>query len=238
MPDPGLAPVRYAIGDIHGEADRLGALHERIFDWHGLQYSDRRIEIVHLGDYVDRGPDSCGAIDRVIDLETRAADRGDLNVVSLMGNHERMLLDAHEEGGATRNHWLNNGGEETLESYQRVGRGPIDLVHLRWMTRLPAIHRTDDGLVFVHAGVSAQAFPDEADEVYLWTRSADFFDPDQWTAPDLSDAVVIHGHTPTDGAPEIAGGGRRINVDTGAVFGGPLTAAVLAAGDEVRFLTA
>jgi serine/threonine protein phosphatase 1 len=93
-------------------------------------------------------------------------------------------------------------------------------------------------LVFVHAGIEPAEFPDCLDEIRLWTRSDRFFVDANW--PDrevLQGLTVVHGHTPTDDSkPEITF--RRINVDTGACFGGPLTAVMLKDGDAPTFLRA
>ena len=70
------------------------------------------------------------------------------------------------------------------------------------------------------------------------TRSRAFFNTDAWPDRDeLYDILVVHGHTPTDDF-EPDQQDQRINVDTGACFGGPLTAAVLAPGEHPRFLRA
>jgi serine/threonine protein phosphatase 1 len=94
------------------------------------------------------------------------------------------------------------------------------------------------GLVFVHGGIDPNTFPECSDEVRMWTRSTKFFRSEHWPErEELHDLLVIHGHTPTDDfEPDVQR--RRINVDTGACFGGALTAAVLAPGEAPRFLRA
>jgi serine/threonine protein phosphatase 1 len=107
------------------------------------------------------------------------------------------------------------------------------------MRNLPTIFRDETrGLVFVHGGIDPKVFPQCSDEIRLWTRSQKFFDPGRWPdRPELEGVVVVHGHTPTrDFAPHM--NARRINVDTGACFGGPLTSVVLAPGLAPRFLRA
>ena len=233
--------IYYAIGDVHGEAERLYDLHDTILEHHRLIWPDAKQIIVHLGDYVDRGPDSCGAIEAVLELEACASEM--LQIVSLRGNHEQLMLDAlADPDSATMRTWTRPayGGQETLESYEVRGiEGELlREKHCQWINERPTIWRPDGTpYVFVHAGVDPVLFPLEEDEIYIWTRSSDFFDTDRWRSSQLTDAIVVHGHTPTKGEPDITDCGRRINVDTGAVFGGPLTCAVLAPDEPgVRFL--
>ena len=226
----------YAIGDVHGEAERLLALHRLIRVRIAKAGLAGRPTIVHLGDYVDRGPDSFGVIEAIRSLQADA----DLDVVALMGNHEQMLLDAKRSDRARRS-WLNQGGEATLASYRAQGEDDITEDHLAWLSALPTLHRIEAGkLIFVHAGVDPETFPDCPDAIRLWTRDRAFFDADGWSRETLGGWTVVHGHTPTtSGYPDVAGArGQRVNIDTGAVFGGRLTAAEFAPGEPVRFLYA
>lgn len=225
--------IYYAIGDVHGELDRLLALHEAVFAYHEAFHGGAGIRLVHLGDYVDRGPDACGVIEALIKIERLAEGRADLEVICLRGNHEQLMLDALDEPeGATMRTWVRPayGGQKTLDSYalrEEAGYRLRD-AHCAWIRQLPAIWAPPETpYIFVHAGVDPVLYPLEDDEIYIWTRSPEFFNPDRWRSRHLSGRTVIHGHTPTSGEPDIAGGGRRINVDTGAVYGGPLTCAVL-----------
>jgi serine/threonine protein phosphatase 1 len=232
--------VYYAIGDVHGEDEKLERLHDFIRD------DARRLGVapffVHLGDLIDRGPESRGVIARVMSLHEREGDRA----VTLKGNHEELLLHAYANRDSIGiYHWAENGGDETIASYMLANgaeddwRDAIDREHLAWLRALPAIWR-DEGrrLAFVHGGIDPQTFPDCSDEVRMWTRSNKFFDPRKWpNRPELEGLTVIHGHTPTeDFAPHV--GPRRINVDTGVCLGGPLTCVVLAPDEGPRFLHA
>jgi len=233
--------VYYAIGDVHGEAARLSRLHMTIFEHHLDCHPGLCATLVHLGDYVDRGPDSRGVIDRLCKLEEAAANTSGLEIICLRGNHEQMMIDALSGGAMAEALWARNGGVATIESYERNPEPGLLYRHLDWLKRLPTRHwNTDDRVVFVHAGLSGATFPHEKEDIYLWTRSNAFFCTDQWTAPALDGHRVVHGHTPTeDYRPFVSDDGRRINVDTGACWGGDLTAAVIAPGeDEVSFLTA
>ena len=100
-----LPPGRrvYAVGDVHGCADRLGALHEAIRE--DLARRPCQAELVHLGDYIDRGPDSAGVIALLRGLVIPGVP-----VVNLMGNHEAMLLAALAGQPGAAAHWLDNGG--------------------------------------------------------------------------------------------------------------------------------
>jgi serine/threonine protein phosphatase 1 len=232
--------IYFAIGDVHGEADKLARLHAAILD--RIAFEGCAARIVHLGDYIDRGPNSRGVIERVMALEKRFENDPRTSVVSLRGNHEQMLLDAlateTEDSG-----WLTQG-LETLDSYagrfltQADGwRALIPQEHLEWMAHLPLMLRDPERhLVFVHAGIEPDSFPNEDPATYLWTRSNRFFDHVEWPdREELKDLLVVHGHTPMD-APELFP--NRINVDTGACFGGYLTAVMLKEGEAPQFLGA
>ncbi len=226
--------VHYAIGDVHGEAEKLARLHDCIRE------DAARLGVaphfVHLGDLVDRGPDSRAVIESVMQLDGEG--------VCLRGNHEAMMLNAYSgESGLAEHSWATNGGMQTVESYNRANgetdhwRAAVDRNHIHWLRGLPSMWR-DGRLVFVHAGIDPYRFPDCVEEVRLWTRSRIFLNSEAWPQREaLEDVLVVHGHTPTDDfEPERQR--RRVNVDTGACFGGPLTCAVLAPDEKPRFLHA
>jgi serine/threonine protein phosphatase 1 len=227
-----------AIGDIHGELERLKDLHGQVQRYAREVFPKRPVQFVHLGDLIDRGPDSCGVVDYLMGFEAEILPRP----ITLRGNHEQMMIDAHDSfdaDSAAWQQWAGNGGEETLASYD--GR-PVRVLerHLAWMRSLPTLHEAEEaGLVFVHAGIDPDRFPACGERVHMWTRRREFLDPRQWTAPALERRRVVHGHTPTrDSFPETAEGGRRLNIDTGAVYGGRLTAVLLRAGEPDLFLHA
>ncbi|HEX4261195.1 MAG TPA: metallophosphoesterase family protein [Acetobacteraceae bacterium] len=231
-PSPGRLPDGarvYAVGDVHGCAERLAAMHRMIAG----DLASRPIAaatLVHLGDYVDRGPDSAG----VVRLLAAGPPAPGLRVVSLMGNHEAMMLAAlaGTEAGAVP-HWLANGAAASLASWGASADDPPE----RWREAVPArdrallaglaLHHAAGGYLFVHAGIRPGVpVARQSREDLLWMR-----EPFLSHRGDLG-AVVVHGHTPAR-EPQIRA--NRIGLDTGAVLGGPLTCAVLEA-DRVAFL--
>lgn len=218
----------YAIGDSHGCAARLAVLHRMI----AADLAARPVALpllLHLGDYVDRGPDSAGV------LSCLACPPCDLPVVNLMGNHDRMMLDALALDATAEavELWLLNGGDRTLESYgasplRRESWSRIPEAHLR-LLRASAHSFAAGGYLFVHAGIRPGRPLAEQDSMdLLWIREPFL----SWRGP--LPAVVVHGHTPAPG-PEIRP--HRIGLDTGAVFGGDLTCGVLET-DRIGFLRA
>ena len=229
-PAPGRLPDGervYAIGDVHGCDDRLVALHALIRDDLAAR-PVARATLVHLGDYVDRGPDSRGVLARIADPAIPG-----VSVVNLRGNHEAMMQDAL--GGTDRaiDDWLRNGGDATLESF---GVSP-DADPASWpdaigdavIAQLAALERmwSAGGYVFVHAGLRPGVpLAAQADHDLLWIRQP-FLDH----RGDFG-AVVVHGHTPM---PDWQVRPNRLGIDTGAVMGGKLTCVVLE-GDRLSFL--
>ena len=206
----------YAIGDVHGRSDLLSVLLSEI-ETHA---AGRPSQIVFLGDYIDRGPDSAGVIRMVRDL---AAARPSL-VHCLMGNHEQMLLLAREDRAAYMC-WLDNGGRATLDSFKasEPEQLPDDVVG--WMRQLPTYY-DDEQRYFVHAGLDpSSSLGEQTDADRLWMREP-FISADH----DFG-RHVVHGHTPVRAVigaspPMPDEREHRTNIDTGAVFGGALTAAV------------
>jgi len=216
----------YAVGDIHGRLDLLEAILDRIeVDTRASGHVARRT-LVFLGDYVDRGPDSRGVVDRVISGLPQGFDTH-----FLKGNHEAILLNFLDDARSLDN-WLLNGGEATMLSYgvdtgrlARLGApsetwrqafaAALPEAHLRFFKSLKLSVSFGDYL-FVHAGVrpgvplGAQS---EADLIWIRDPFLDHAGP--------FDKIVVHGHTPTK---QPVTRPNRIGIDTGAVFTGRLTA--------------
>lgn len=203
-------PLTYAIGDIHGSLNKLKSLIEACRQHAG----GRAMTLVFLGDYIDRGPQSAGVVGLLSGLQSEPPAR----VVALMGNHEAMAL-AVLDGAMPFRSWLLNGAAQTLQSYGVDDVAALPRRHLAWMRALPLTY--DDGRrFFVHAGVNPEKPLDAQDEQdLLWIREP-FLDDDR----DYG-RLIVHGHTPLlTATPELRR--NRLNLDTAAVFGGPLTAAV------------
>lgn len=209
--------LTYAVGDIHGSLRKLRNLILRCKQHAG----GRPMTFVFLGDYIDRGPESSGVVRYVIDLQSLLRER----VIALKGNHEAFALGVID-GTTLADHWLSQGGAETLQSYGVKSARELPREHVDWMRSLQLSY--DDGRrFFVHAGIDPELPLDaQREHDMLWIRE-----------PFLSDRrvyarLIVHGHTPlARGTPDLRG--NRLNLDTAAVFGGPLTAAVFA-GDETR----
>ncbi len=238
MITPTLAPASlpegmrvYAIGDVHGCADRLRVLHGEIArDLAARPVADA--QVVHLGDYVDRGPDSAGVVELLLQPFPQEGDGPRPLVVNLMGNHEDMMLTALADPDAVP-HWLANGGDTSLESWDVPLRGrardwvaAVPPRHLALLRGLRLMHAAG-GYVFVHAGLRPLTpLAQQSRLDMLWIREP--FLSFEGELP----AVVVHGHTPSHD-PVVRG--NRIGIDTGACMGGRLTCAVLE-GDRLGFL--
>jgi serine/threonine protein phosphatase 1 len=214
----------YVIGDIHGRSDMLQALLRKIaYDALSRQSGadrDERRELILLGDYVDRGPDSRGVIDLI--LSTRA-ERDFWTVTALKGNHEAALLQFLDEPSFWPM-WADYGARDTLLSYgvspPNRASDPEDWVrasrelnealpdaHRAFLADLPLVAERGDYLC-VHAGVRPDTPLDsQTEQDLLWIRD-DFLKSQR-----RLEKVIVHGHTP---AAEAFLGAHRIGLDTGA----------------------
>ena len=221
----------YAIGDIHGERELL----EELLASLPLRDGDR---LVFVGDYVDRGPDSKGVVDTLLRLKEER------DCVFLLGNHESMFLNFL---GWTRKEFfggdafLMNGGDRTLASYgyfdldhpsQAGFRLPED--HEAFYRNLRLTYREGDYL-FVHAGLGRELL-DEVDIDYALRRARSedlLWDRTSVDLPHKLGITIIYGHTPALDFSLRRNEPFSIGIDTGAVYGGRLTAIRLP--DETLF---
>jgi len=236
----------YAVGDIHGCLLELNALLDMIDqeaesatlagDVFGDSGGSLKPAIICLGDYIDRGPDSKGVLNRLIELQSN-----DIETIFLKGNHEAAMLDFM---AAPKRHqeWLHWGGAETLESYglEKVWyRDEEDLAaelsirmpseHRDFMETLELTHIAGD-FIFVHAGLKpGVAIDEQKEQDLIWIRSEFHSTPSE----QRPDKVVIHGHHPVKKPQDH---GWRVNVDTGACWSSMLTAVVLEENKR-RFLS-
>jgi serine/threonine protein phosphatase 1 len=227
----------YAIGDIHGRLDLLDSLIESIRQ-DDLRRGAAHTRLIFLGDLVDRGPDSAGVIERLMQLRKSGA-----NATFLLGNHDEIFLRAVSGDIKAARMLTRIGGRETILSY---GMSPEDyqtynfeelvrllatLVpreHVEFLSSFEDYIEIGDYL-FVHAGIRPGAPISEQ-------RAADL----RWIRRDFLDSradhgkVVVHGHSISD---EVDVRANRIGIDTGAFASGRLTAVALEK-ENSWFLTA
>lgn len=224
----------YAIGDVHGHLELLREMHGRIA---GEIERDQRPDwrIIHLGDLIDRGPDSKGVIEFLM-----AAQARDSRNIVLTGNHDVGLLDflGHPDPQGL---FVRFGGVETAWSYGvRFKAGNLAELreshaqllravpegHLRWLRGLPYSASFGD-FFFCHAGIRPEVALDAQDpHDLIWIRR-EFLNH-----PGLHPKVVVHGHTPQAEAEVMA---NRVNVDTGVFYSGALTALMIDGADKQLF---
>jgi serine/threonine protein phosphatase 1 len=197
-----------AIGDIHGCLGPLDAL---------LAWVDPRPDdvLVTLGDYVDRGPDTRGVLDRLIALKRTRP------VVCLRGNHELMMVDARHGDRSKRTMWLGVGGVQALGSYGRApGRSgtlaDVPPAHWHFLEHELVDYHESERFIFVHAGVEyATPMAEQPDYALFWENLGD-------EMTHCSGKTVVCGHTPQKaGVPKVVPG--AVCIDTHAYGGGWLT---------------
>ncbi len=208
----------YAMSDIHGCLDAFETALETI------DLNDSDSKLVLLGDYCDRGPNSLGVFERVMELQEHYGER----VIALRGNHEEMLLEYIDEIadlGFTRAWMLADSDLATarsflfpddfervrhllaLRNFDEAYRFTVKCMKaehadvIKWIRKLPYYHESDFGQVFVHAGID-----EEAGE--LWKVGT----PDEWFcamppmyAGQRFDLDVVAGHIDTETASGIPG---------------------------------
>ena len=214
----------YAIGDIHGHPDKLDRALELIEADGGAGS-----EVIFIGDYIDRGPDSRAVIQRLIDGLAEGQ-----NWTCLKGNHDRMMEwffepePRHDPHLLVGYHWLHEclGGIETLASYgvavedrvrlnelQERASLMVPAAHLEFLRNLEITAARGD-VFFCHAGIRpGVSLAEQTEEDLVWIRQTFL----NYTRPHPK--LIVHGHTPVK-ANEHAG--NHVNLDAGAAYGGDL----------------
>lgn len=201
----------WAIGDVHG---CLNALEKLISEISPTQND----KLIFLGDYIDRGPDSKGVVDYLIELSKH------VNCVFLRGNHEQMLLDVVDNGDDTYL-WLINGAQATWRSYGNLQLLISNEEHMEFYRNTKFYH-IEDNYLFVHGGVRPKV-PLEKQDVrdLIWIRE-EFITKNHGLG-----YTVIFGHTPFE---DVLIMEDKIGIDTGCVYGGKLTAYNLTLSKKVQ----
>jgi diadenosine tetraphosphatase ApaH/serine/threonine PP2A family protein phosphatase len=222
----------YAIGDIHGRLDLLDKLHASIGIDAAAAHAPRNL-IVYLGDYIDRGLDSRGVLDRLISPPLQ-----NFETVHLRGNHEAMMLEFLEDAGVGPK-WMPIGGNATLLSYgvdmRGGGRGAdFELIQEDLRAKLPPDHlaflqslvlrHVEGDYYFVHAGVRpGRPLANQTERDLIWIREP-FLSSTEWHGK-----MVVHGHS-IEWEPQVFE--NRIGIDTAAYASGRLTCLVLWKGER------
>lgn len=200
-----------AIGDIHGCSTALAALLDVI----ELESEDR---LVTIGDYVDKGNDSRGVLDAMIELEKRC------QLTPLIGNHDAEML-TFLDGRLNLEKWIETAGPETIESYGMLTEPTqFPTEHTSFLRRCETWYETPTH-IFVHASYDPE-FPmqDQSESTLLYDSIRDAI-----PGPHVSGKTVVVGHTSQKNG-EILDVGHLICIDTYCHNGGWLTALDVASG--------
>lgn len=193
----------FAIGDIHGCFD---SLHELVENKIQLDKDDK---LVLLGDYIDRGNKSKEVVDYIIDLKEKGFD-----IITLLGNHEMLLLETLEDE-KNKSKWIQNGGIETLKSFATKSVKEISQKHLEFLKNLLNYYSFEEFL-FVHAGFNDKVVnPFQDTYSMIWKSQATY------SNPLLADKIIVHGHRPITMElckKQLDKSKQVINIDTDCVY--------------------
>ncbi|WP_039018514.1 metallophosphoesterase [Halocynthiibacter namhaensis] len=221
----------YAIGDVHGHLDKLQKAMTLIAE-DRVRVDDPKAPVVQIGDLIDRGHDSKGVIEFMIEGVIRGEPW-----ITLLGNHDRQMLwwlenpERHDPNMKPDYHWLHDriGGRETLTSYGvdintpavemlAQARMLIPVDHVDFLSAMPNYYHRGN-LFFAHAGIKPGIELDQQNEDDLiWIRG------EFHNSHVDHGALIIHGHTPIDAVTHY---GNRINIDTGAGWGKDVSTIVI-----------
>ena len=236
--------LKFVMSDLHGGYDQLIQILEHI----NALYPTQDKQFIFLGDYVDRGPKTRELLDHLMSMD-------DGHNIFLRGNHDDMAIGLginYVQNGFLNGfyNWMGNGGDKTLESYGykfnredhyqsqaqlenalKAAAYAFPQKHIDWLKKHPYYHK-DDHRTYVHAGFyrthpgTASPWPIEEQRYHTLTWIREEFLNDQREVG----GYVVHGHTPTifygDNSPRVDVASNRCNVDSGAVYGGVLSAAI------------
>ena len=218
----GMVEMRtIVIGDVHGCYNELKEMILTL-ETEG-EYKKGIDKLVFLGDYIDRGDDS-----RLVIGFIRKLQEENDNVIALMGNHEDMLLNYLYDDN---DDWLWNGYRSTMDSYE--GFDNQFKRDVQWIKTLPLYHE-DEYCIYVHAGIDPYKPMEEQDRYnLLWVREPFIYNRKKYHKR------VVFGHTPTANLSEewkpVRTYANNIDIDTGCVYGGALTALIIDDGETNGF---
>lgn len=215
----------FAVGDVHGCPEELSLLLDYLEKEERLGPTDL---VVFIGDYIDRGPDSKGVVDRLLAFQQKFPQS-----VFLRGNHEDMLLGFLGFGGSLGESYLFNGGEEFLRSYQAEGLSTAE----EFFTVLPKTHLSfylnlesyviTPKFVFAHAGLNPRRdLRAQMDRDLFWIRDEFIHNIHRF------ERTVVFGHTPYENV--LFHLPFKIGIDTGLVYGNKLSCVELALGETYQ----
>jgi serine/threonine protein phosphatase 1 len=190
----------FAIGDIHGCNE---AFQKMLFEKIKIEKTD---DIYCIGDYIDRGPDSKGVIDTILQLR-----KDGFHIYTLRGNHEQMMMDAANDKSELK-HWKQNGGDNTLKSFGIKSFNDLSEEYQQFFYDTE-LYLTQGDYIFVHAGLnfSLQDIYEDK-EAMLWERDFESYQPA------LGKKILVHGHTPESLEYIKTQSGNCINIDGGCVY--------------------
>lgn len=192
----------FVIGDVHGCSKTLMTL---LLDKIQLEEHDN---IFLLGDYIDRGPDSRGVINFILQLKGQG-----YSIYTLRGNHEQLFMDSEKSFNDFQN-WIVNGGTTTMESFAISGFTDLENDYKKFFSETEFYFQFD-GFLFVHAGFdfrSENIFEDK--DSMLWIRDM------KVDKKKAGNKIIVHGHTPTSVKRNLDSIYEKgtLNIDTGCVM--------------------
>ncbi len=227
----------YVIGDVHGYCDVLKQMHQSIY-LDIEQYPIAKTTIIHLGDYINRGPQSKEVIEYLLTL---SQTKNIINYINLYGNHENGMIEFIDDPTGKEREWFAWPDDNYLRSYgistnEKDAFRLADMIkdkvpqsHLDFMRQLPHYYQIDDFLIVHNGPRPGVKLGDQTKEDLINNREPFM------SSCDPHEYFVIHGHTSTNDY-QVDIKPNRINLDTGLFYpNGKLTCGILE-GSEMRFI--